>query len=78
MGVIGTIRKHSWVAVAIGGIAIIAFIIGDLQKNRGGIPDMGKIDGTTITAQHFNSRLEQMENNYKRQQGSRAVVADFG
>ena len=76
MGVIGTIRKHSWVAVAIVGIAIIAFIIGDLQKNRGGIPDMGKIDGTTITAQHFNSRLEQMENNYKRQQGLEQIPSE--
>ncbi|MBQ4377289.1 MAG: SurA N-terminal domain-containing protein [Bacteroidales bacterium] len=63
-------------AVAIVGIAIIAFIIGDLQKNRGGIPDMGKIDGTTITAQHFNSRLEQMENNYKRQQGLEQIPSE--
>lgn len=76
MGVIGTIRKHSWVAVAIVGVAIIAFIIGDLQKNRGGIPDMGKIDGTTITAQYFNSRLEQLESNYKRQQGVEQIPSD--
>ena len=34
MGIIGNIRKHSWIAVLVVGIAIIAFIIGDLTKNR--------------------------------------------
>ena len=42
MGIIGSIRKHSWIAVAIVGIAIIAFILGDLTKNNSSIPDMGK------------------------------------
>lgn len=76
MGIIGSIRKHSWVAVAIVGIAIVAFIIGDLTKNRGGIPDMGKINNTTITAQHFNALAEEMENNYKAQQGVGQVPSD--
>ncbi|MBR1516641.1 MAG: SurA N-terminal domain-containing protein [Bacteroidales bacterium] len=76
MGIIGTIRKHSWVAVAIVGIAIVAFIIGDLTKNNGGIPDMGKINGTTITAQHFNTRLAELEDNYKRQQGLSQIPSD--
>lgn len=49
MAIIGSIRKHSWIAVAIVGIAILAFILGDLTKNRGGIPDMGKVNATTMT-----------------------------
>lgn len=77
MGIIGSIRKHSWVAVAVVGVAIIAFIIGDLTKNQRGIPDMGKINGTTITYQHFNQLAEEMENNYKRQQGVNQIPADM-
>jgi peptidyl-prolyl cis-trans isomerase D len=67
MGIIGSIRKHSWVAVAIVGIAILAFILGDLTKNRGGIPDVGKVDGATMTSQRYNELLTEAEDNYKMQ-----------
>ena len=77
MGIIGSIRKHSWIAVAVVGVAIVAFIIGDLTKNNRGIPDMGKINGTTITYQRFTELTEEMENNYKRQQGVSQVPADM-
>ncbi|MBR3724906.1 MAG: SurA N-terminal domain-containing protein [Bacteroidales bacterium] len=76
MGIIGSIRKHSWIAVAVVGVAIVAFIIGDLTKNNRGIPDMGKINGSTITYQRFNELIEETENNYKRQQGVNQIPAD--
>lgn len=76
MGIIGSIRKHSWVAVLLVGIAIVAFIIGDLTKQRGGIPDLGKINGTTITAQHFNNLVEEQENMYKMQQGLNQIPSE--
>lgn len=76
MGIIGSIRKHSWIAVLLVGIAIVAFIIGDLTKNNRGIPDMGKINGTTITAQHFDVLQKEMEENYKRQQGISQIASD--
>ncbi len=76
MAIIGTIRKHSWVAVLIVGIAILAFILGDLTKNRGGIPDMGKVNGTTLTNQRFNELVAEMENNYKTQYQVAQVPAD--
>lgn len=76
MGIIGTIRKHSWVAVTIVGVAIVAFIIGDLTKNRGGIPDLGKVNGTTMTAQRFNQKVEELEANYKRQNGTEQISSD--
>ena len=76
MAIIGTIRKHSWVAVLIVGVAILAFILGDLTKNRGGIPDMGKVNGVTMTNQHFNELVAEMENNYKVQQQTAQVPAD--
>lgn len=76
MGIIGSIRKHSWIAVAVVGVAIVAFIVGDLTKNNRGIPDMGKINGSTITYQRFNELIEETENNYKRQQGVNQIPAD--
>ncbi len=76
MGIIGSIRKHSWVAVAIVGIAIVAFIIGDLTKNNSAPRDMGKVNSSTFTVQSFNLQTEKMENNYKRQQGVNQISSD--
>ena len=76
MAIIGTIRKHSWVAVLIVGIAILAFILGDLTKNRGSIPDMGKVNSTTLTNQRFNELVAEMENNYKTQQQVAQIPAE--
>ena len=76
MGIIGNIRKHSWIAVAVVGVAIVAFIIGDLTKNNNKQPDMGRIGGTTITYQHFNSLEQEAEENYKRQQGLSQVPSE--
>lgn len=61
MGVIGNIRKHSWIAVLIVGIAIVAFIIGDLSKNNRGQETFGKVNGNEITYNYFNQRLTQRE-----------------
>ncbi len=77
MGIIGSIRKHSGWAVAIVGIAILAFILGDLTKNRGGIPDVGKVNGETMTSQRFNEKVTEMENNYKMQQQTTQVPAEM-
>ena len=77
MGIIGSIRKHSGWAVAIVGIAILAFILGDLTKNRGGIPDVGKVNGETMTSQRFNEKVAEMENNYKMQQQTTQVPAEM-
>jgi peptidyl-prolyl cis-trans isomerase D len=76
MGIIGSIRKHSGIAVAVVGIAIVAFIIGDLAKNNRGVPDMGQIDDQTITYNRFNEKVEEMENSYKAQQGIAQIPTD--
>lgn len=76
MGIIGSIRKHSWVAVAIVGIAILAFILGDLTKNRGGIPDVGKVNKATLTSQRFNELVTEAENNYKMQAQASQVPSE--
>lgn len=77
MGIIGSIRKHSGWAVAIVGIAILAFILGDLAKNNGGIPDVGKVNGEVLTSQRFNEKVAEMENNYKVQQQTTQVPAEM-
>ena len=41
MAIIGEIRKHSGLAVIIVGIAILAFIIGDLFKGNAKQPALG-------------------------------------
>ena len=76
MAIIGTIRKHSWIAVAIVGVAILAFIMGDLTKNRGGIPDVGKVNSATMTSQRFNELVSEMENSYKTQQQTSQVPSE--
>ena len=77
MGIIGSIRKHSWVAVTIVGVAILAFILGDLTKNRGGIPDVGVVNGETMTSQRFNELVTEMEDNYKMQQQTAQVPSEM-
>ena len=66
MGIIGSIRKHSWIAVTIVGIAIIAFIIGDLAKRSGGKDtDMAEVNGETLKRSQFEKMFEQ-EANYNK------------
>lgn len=77
MGAIGSIRKHSGIAVAIVGLAIVAFIIGDLQKNRGaGQFEVAKIGKATFTIQDFNERYDELKANYMRNQGIDQVSND--
>ena len=63
MAVIGTIRKHSALAVILVGVAIAAFIVSDLfTGKRGGknsIPSMGKIAGEEITVTDYNRRVDE-------------------
>jgi peptidyl-prolyl cis-trans isomerase D len=62
MAVIGTIRKHSALAVILVGVAIAAFIVSDLfSGKRGGgrnIPSVGTIAGEEITYADYNRRVE--------------------
>lgn len=62
MAVIGTIRKHSALAVILVGVAIAAFILSDLFSGRsrggGNIPPIGSINGEEITALEYNRRVE--------------------
>jgi peptidyl-prolyl cis-trans isomerase D len=62
MAVIGTIRKHSALAVILVGVAIGAFIVSDLFSGKRGskrhIPTVGIIAGEDISAIDYNRRVE--------------------
>lgn len=63
MAVIGTIRKHSALAVILIGVAITAFIVSDLFSGksgggRSGMPSLGTIAGEEITFTDYNRRVE--------------------
>jgi peptidyl-prolyl cis-trans isomerase D len=62
MALIGTIRKHSALAVILVGVAIGAFIVSDLftgkRGSRKSIPSVGTIAGEEITALDYNRRVE--------------------
>lgn len=62
MALIGTIRKHSALAVILVGVAIAAFIVSDLftgkRGSRNSIPAVGVIAGEEITAMDYNRRVE--------------------
>ena len=63
MALIGTIRKHSALAVILVGVAIAAFIVSDLFTGKRGrgrqIPAVGIIAGEEITAMDYNKRVEE-------------------
>ena len=64
MALIGTIRKHSALAVILIGVAIAAFILSDLLTGPGGgggqrMPVIGEVDGTDIKAVEYNNRVEE-------------------
>ena len=76
MAIIGTIRKHSGIAVAVVGIAIVAFIIGDVFKRQSNIPDLAKIDGETVMNTTFEAKVKESEERYKRQRGVEQLSND--
>jgi len=63
MAVIGTLRKHSALAVILVGVAMGAFIISDLfTGKRGGkssLPSVGTIAGEEITVRDYNQRVDE-------------------
>ncbi|MBR3940226.1 MAG: SurA N-terminal domain-containing protein [Bacteroidales bacterium] len=74
MAIIGEIRKHSGLAVIIVGIAILAFIIGDLFKGNAKQPALGVIDGEEITYGRYYGLITERENLIKQQMQSNQIT----
>ncbi|MBW6491309.1 MAG: SurA N-terminal domain-containing protein [Lentimicrobium sp.] len=79
MALIGDIRKRSGLLVAIIGIALAAFILGDLLSNRSprrGVNTIGEINGEPILATVFNQRVEENIEARKANSGNENLSAD--
>ena len=74
MAIIGEIRKHSGLAVIIVGIAILAFIIGDLFKGNAKQPPIGVIDGEEITYNRFYELITEREGLVKQQMQTNQIT----
>lgn len=78
MAVIGKIRQRAGLSIAIVGFSLLAFILGDLlTSNRsflGGNDDsVGIIGGKKISYQDFESKVIELENNYKLNQNKETI-----
>ena len=76
MAIIGEIRKRSWIAVVIVGVAIVAFIISDLFKGNSKQPPLGVIDGKEVSYNRFNELFNQRETLLKKQQQSDQITTE--
>jgi peptidyl-prolyl cis-trans isomerase D len=60
MAIIGEIRKHYWLLVAIIGIALLLFVLSDFQRKKGKQTNtIGVIAGEKIAITEFNKRVEE-------------------
>jgi len=78
MAIIGTLRKHSALAVILVGVAIAAFIVSDLfsgKRGRGnGVPAVGTIAGEEITVTDYNRRVDVNLENQKANQNKESLT----
>jgi peptidyl-prolyl cis-trans isomerase D len=60
MAIIGEIRKHYWLLVAIIGVALLLFVLSDFQRKKGKQTNtIGTIAGEKIAITEFNKRVEE-------------------
>ncbi|MFO8087205.1 MAG: peptidylprolyl isomerase [Bacteroidales bacterium] len=69
MAIIGKIRSYSGLLVIVIGVALAAFVLGDLFKNSGrrSMPPLAEIEGEEITNQEFQKHLEDFKERYRQQ-----------
>lgn len=70
MAVLGNIRKHGVLLIVVIGVALAAFVLGDLSKTQSkGPSNLGEINGVEITYKEFSARLEQNVESEKQRSG---------
>ncbi len=75
MAVINKIRNYSGLLIAVIGVGLAAFVLGDflgygpMRQQRF---DVGNADGTAITYMHFENRVQQQISNWQQQTGQTA------
>jgi len=78
MAAIGNIRKHYGLLVVIVGIALLAFVLGDLFKstNRRQTTNVATVDGKKITYQDYSNLVNMNLENVKAQNGGSLSTED--
>ncbi|MCM1041153.1 MAG: SurA N-terminal domain-containing protein [Bacteroides sp.] len=77
MAIIGRIRKHAGLAVALIGIAIIGFVVQDAFGRRGqSAPPVAVINGETVSYSSFSADVDQITEQYKRAQGDVKITEE--
>jgi peptidyl-prolyl cis-trans isomerase D len=77
MAIIGEIRKHYWLLVAIIGVALLLFVLSDFSRKRTKqTTTMGVIAGEKLSAMEFNKKVEENIELQKANSGKENVSAD--
>ena len=79
MALIGDIRKRSGLLVIIIGIALAAFVLGDLLSNRNprqGVNTVGKINGEPILITDYNQNVDENLEARQMNSGKENLTAD--
>ena len=72
MAAIGKIRQHYGILVIIIGLALLAFVLGDLMRSSGTrrATDLAVVNGEKVTYQDFENRVQQVVNYQKSLKGN--------
>ena len=77
MAIIGEIRKHYWLLVAIIGVALLLFVLSDFQRKKGKQTNtIGTVAGEKIAISEFNKRVEENTEMQKANSGKGNLTAE--
>jgi peptidyl-prolyl cis-trans isomerase D len=77
MAIIGEIRKHYWLLVAIIGVALLLFVLSDFQRKKGKQTNtIGTVAGEKIAINEFNKRVEENTELQKANSGKGNLTAE--
>jgi peptidyl-prolyl cis-trans isomerase D len=77
MAIIGEIRKHYWLLVAIIGVALLLFVLSDFQRKKGKQSNtIGTIAGEKIAITEFNKRVDENSEMQKTNSGKENLTAE--
>ncbi|MCF8331084.1 MAG: SurA N-terminal domain-containing protein [Bacteroidales bacterium] len=78
MAIIGKIRSYSGLLVIVIGVALAAFVLGDLFKNSGTrkMPPLAEINGEEITNAEFRQKVEEVKERIKQQNRTNELTSE--
>ena len=77
MAIIGEIRKHYWLLVAIIGVALLLFVLSDFQRKKGKASNtIGVVAGEKVAITEFNKKVEENTEMQKANTGKGNLTAE--